>query len=467
MTQSGQWIEGAQARSPKPRSSTHLSTISFLIRYPIFLLVFGPPVFRASGKFAGVDTSQAHFDLWSVIQVGWLSAIALRAIIRMCFVERVILSRRIGSVLKYPLFLGLVFVATIVYSPGRIISAEFSILYFLTLICVVEFLVDARQHPPDWMQFIFVFRRILLVLLGVVILWLPIQPGAVMGYVEGAGIRLSGGAIGPVGLIGPMVAIIAAFSFLNSLERRSKAATLFLIGVATTLVTQSRGVEIAFLLSLAILGFGWAKTGKRTAYLFLAGSMAAMLLVGLASAEIGPDRIWSRFNRGQDTADILTASGRTEMWASVIDYTLANPQGMGYIAGVRKFRGGRYAMNLHANLNMVGGSDNSYFDVLAGGGWLALGFYLMLLIKTAALGWHYARKTLVRLPPRDVATRQALRCGLLLFFFCLVEQMEGGDFVMPLRHAFYIQNVLIAVILGMSANMLLASRPRFTGFAER
>jgi len=213
------------------------------------------------------------------------------------------------------------------YSPGRAISAEFSILYFLTLICVVEFLVDARQHPPDWLQVIFVLRRIMLVLLGLVLLCLFISPAMVMTLTEGVGIRLSGSQVAPMGNVGAFIAIISAFTFLYSLERRSWSVICFLIGVAATIVTQARGAEIALLLCLAILGFGWAKTGKRIAYLFVAGSMVAVMFACLAVAIIGPDRIWNKFNRGQETEDMLTLSGRTEVWADVIDSSLSHPKG--------------------------------------------------------------------------------------------------------------------------------------------
>ena len=464
MSQSAQWINGTNAEATSERPIRRLSTLEFLLRYPVFLLAFGPPVFRQRSTFDGVDTSQSHFDFWSIIQVGWLFAIALRAVYRLGSAERFILPLPVRSVLKYSAFLGLVFTVSIAYSPGRAISAEFSILYFLTLICVVEFLVDARQHPPDWLQVIFVLRRIMLVLLGLVLLCLFISPAMVMNLVEDVGVRLGGGPVAPLGAAGPMIAIISAFSFIYALERRSRSVICFLIGVAVTLVTQARGAEITLFLCLAILGLRWAKTGKRVAYFVVAGSTVVVMLACLAAAIIGPDRIWDKFNRGQETADILTLSGRTEVWADVIDSSLSHPQGMGYIAGVRKFRGGRYKMNLHANLNGVGGSDNSYFDVLSGGGWLALGCYLMFIAKTVVLGLRSAAKPLVRPSPREVASRHALRCALLLLLFCLVTAMEGADYVVPLRHVFYIQNIVIAVILGISTNLRLASRPRYALF---
>ena len=83
MSQSAQWINGTNAEATSERPIRRLSTLEFLLRYPVFLLAFGPPILRQRSTFAGVDTSQSHFDFWSIIQVGWLFAIALRAVYRL------------------------------------------------------------------------------------------------------------------------------------------------------------------------------------------------------------------------------------------------------------------------------------------------------------------------------------------------------------------------------------------------
>jgi hypothetical protein len=54
----------------------------------------------------------------------------------------------------------------------------------------------------------------------------------------------------------------------------------------------------------------------------------------------------------------------------------------------------------------------------------------------------------------------ATHCALLLLAFCLVDGMENSDFVLPLRQEFYMQNILIAIILGISVRMIIAARQR-------
>jgi hypothetical protein len=42
--------------------------------------------------------------------------------------------------------------------------------------------------------------------------------------------------------------------------------------------------------------------------------------------------------------------------------------------------------------------------------------------------------------------------------------MEGSNFVIPLREEFYIQNIIIVIILGASASVIIAFRSRETSF---
>jgi hypothetical protein len=458
MTRSAHWVQDSEIGFPASKLRGRLSSLKFFLRYPIFLLAFGPPQFKAS--VVGVDTSQAHFGFWNVLQVGWLLAIAMRAFFRLVSARSILIPRQIQSVLKYTFFLGMLFAVSITYSPGVTVSAAFCVAYFLNLICVVEFLVDVYWNPPDWMQCIFQMRLIALALFGLVLVCLLLEPAFVMTVTPDTGVRLMGGSIGTMPAICPIIAIISAYCFLYKLESRVRSAVFFLASVIALAVTQVRGAEISLLLVLAVLGIGWAKTSTRSAYIVISAFMVSIILAGVTLGAIGGGRIWKTFNRGQDLTDIVTASGRTLYWEDLIQYSLGHPQGMGYIAGIRHAHLGRYAMVLHADLTGVGGTDNSYMEVLADAGWLALALYLTLLVKTIILGLRFTKKAHLLADDPDQNTRHALRCCLLLFMFFLIEGMEGSDFVIPLRQEFYFQFTIIAVILGASTSMLLASRPR-------
>lgn len=462
MTLSAPSIEISESGLPAERKARRLPFLSFLLRYPVFLLAFGPPIFRPRSTFLGTDTSQAHFDIWSFVQVGWLFAIAIRAMIRLGFAEQFVIPKQIRSVLKYPFFLGLLFTVSVTYSSGRAVSAEFSVLYFLTFICAVEFLVDAHQNPPDWFQFIFKLRLILIVVLGLVLLCLLFEPELVVSNVEGAGIRLVGGEIGELSIIGPAVAIISGYCFLYSLEPSAQSALLFMVGVTATAVTESRGAGIGLFLTLVVLVFQWRTRNGRASYILVSGCIAFILLAGAFVGTIGPDQLWNKFNRGLGSENFLTASGRTIYWRDVIVYTVSHPQGMGYIAGIRRQHFGKYAANLHSDLTNIGGTDNSYMQTLSDAGWLSLGVYLVYVAKVFSFGRRFAKRNIRSM---DADTRRiwhALRCALLLFLYCLIGQIESSNYVLPLRQEFYVQFVIIVLILGASSDLMFRERSRLS-----
>jgi hypothetical protein len=459
MKQVSQLVNTNEHGIPEARSPRRLSFLEFLLRYPIFLLAFGPPIFRPMDKYTGFDTSQAHFDAWSVFQVGWLLLIAFRAILRLSATRSVLLPKQTGSILKYALFLGLTFLASVAYSPGRIISAEYSIIYFLTLICVLEFLVDAYRNPPDWMQCLFYLRLISLLLCAVILLCILIKPSLVL-----AGFRVLGGSVVKMDLICPVIAIISAYSFLHALESRVRSVLFFLVGLAGTLLSQSRGAEIPLLIVLAIICIGLAKTSKRSAYLFISGFMAFILLVGAIVGTVGAGRIWLVFNRG-NTESFVEGSGRVDSAKVVIQYCMTHPLGMGYVTGLRSIEKLIPDQSSHMISNM-GGADNSYMEVLADSGWLGLALYLLIIGETVALGWHFAKKHSLETLAPDREVHHAIRCALLLLFYCLVNGMDSSEYVLPLRAGFYVQNIILAIILGASASMLIASRTRYAFSAK-
>ncbi len=435
-------------------SSQRLSWPRFFLRYPIFLLAFGPPLFRAADKYAGVDTSKAHFDIWTILQLGLIGLVSSRALLRLANSRIIRLTAPVRSVVKYWLFLGLMFVVSIAYSPGRAVSFAYSVIYFLILTSITEFLVDTYRTPPDWMQCLFALRLVSLLLFLAVLVTLPISPGMVL-----EGFRLLGGSVASVPLIAPVIAIVSAYSFLHSLEPRLQAALLTLLGIAGTAVTQWRGAEIGLIVIFLILGLVWARESLRSAYKLVGASVALSLVVILVLLTVGAGRVWNRFNRGGDFQNIVTISGRTELWSEVIAYCSVHPQGMGYIAGIRSSRissGG--STSFHSSLTHMGGTDNSYFEVLADAGWIALLLYLVILFKIIALGMRFALEHSRRRPRSELIHRRPIQCALLIFGFCLIDGMDSSIFATPLTQAYYFQHIAMAVILGTASSIILARR---------
>jgi hypothetical protein len=445
------------------RSHRRVSFLKFLLQYPVFLLAFGPPIFRPN---EGIDATKGNVDFWAFFQVGWIVLIAVRALLRLLSAREILVPKPIRSILRLFFILGLLFMSSVAYSPSRSVSAAYTALYFLAVICVVEFVIDAYRNPPDWMQCLMHFRLICFLLFILVLSTLLFKPIVVMVMIPGIGIRLGGGTVAPVTVICPMIAIISGYAFLFSLESKARSTFFFLVGLAGTLIAQSRGSELALLASLALVGFIWAGTGKRSSYLFLATSIATVLLSGAVLAVVGGGRIWNLFNRGQDIGGIESASGRTDIWKFIIHYCMAHPLGMGYVAGFRVIFREYFALGLQFDVKHIGNAHNTFLNVLAGAGWPALAIYLFLLVKSIAIGWRYARKRALFSTASEDNARHALRCTLVLLVFCLAGGMDSADFSVPLRASFYLQNIIIAMILGISARMIAASRTQYVTSSE-
>src|ERR1039458_7526330 len=114
MNQSTRWIDNDESVIPEAQPSRRLSSLKFFMRYPIFLLMFGPPIFRSS---AGIDATKGNVDIWAFIQVGWLSLFAIRAILRLVAARSIFLPKSIRSILRLAFILGLLYLASVAYSP--------------------------------------------------------------------------------------------------------------------------------------------------------------------------------------------------------------------------------------------------------------------------------------------------------------------------------------------------------------
>jgi hypothetical protein len=431
-----------------------LTFFKFLQRYPIFILAFGPPLFRSSA----VDVTRGILDVWSFFQVGLLAAVTFRAIRRLVAPQIIFIPRQVRPIFGLAFVLGLLFLASSIYSPSRLTTVAYSILYFSTMICVLEFVVDVYRHPLDWIQCLLFFRSIGLLLVALAVLVFPFKPSLIVSYSEQIGMRIGGGLIAPFPLIFPIGAIISAYAFLYSLEPRGRSLFYFLLCLAGTLMTRARGGEISLLLPLVILGFGWSKTSKRSAYLFVSGIMASALLTSLTFVTIGVGRIWSLFNKGQSAEGIKSASGRTDMWHFVIQYCMAHPQGMGYVAGFREHFKQYYVLGMQLDPTHIGNAHNVLMQLLADAGWLALAVYLIMFAKIVFLAWRNTSRKGLASTTSNIGACHAIRCSLLLLICCFIGGLDAADFDVPMRQPFYWQNIIIAIILGASATLAPAMR---------
>jgi O-antigen ligase len=447
----------------KAQQPRHLSALMFFKKYPIFLLAFGPPLFR---PLKGIDITRGELDIWSYLQVGLIVLVSIPAILRLLYAESITIPAQVRSILRLAFFLGFLFLLSTIYTTSRFTTVSYSICYLLTLLCMVDFIAQANHTPPNWMQCIYQLRFVSFILLLVAIMALFIDPMFVMSVTQNEEIRFSGSNVAPVSVICPIIVIISVHSFLYRLESKVKSVLCFLVGMAGTLLSQSRGSELALVFALAIIGLFWAKAKRQTAYIFISGSLLFICLSGFLVGSIGAGRIWSIFNRGQDVRGIESASGRIEIWTYVIQYCITHPWGMGYIAGFRTLFRNYYSLWLTVDVTHIGGAHNSFIQVLADAGWLALAVYLIMIVKVIAIGWRAAKVSSSASMEFVSTFSHMMACAMALLFFCLVNGMTTTDFIVPLRASFYFQNIIIAIILCAFAKMIYASRRKYIASVE-
>lgn len=437
------------------RQHERISALEFFKIYPIFLLAFGPPVFRLPGS---VDITRGQVDIWGFFQVGLLVLVAIPVILRLVAADSISIPIQIRSILRLAFFLGLLFILSTVYTTDRLTTIAYSICYFLTLICMVEFIVRVYRNPPNWIQCMYQLRLIALILLVLVFMTLLFNSSLVLNSEIDTGFRFSGGGVAPMPIICPIITIISAHALLHNLESRVRSVFFLFIGLTGTLITRSRGSEIALLFALAFIVMFWARLSRRTMYVFISGFILFILLSGVFVGFIGTERIWNIFNRGEERGGIQSASGRTYIWSFVIHYCISHPFGMGYVAGFRTIFRDYYSLGLPLVVSRIGNAHNAFIQVLADAGWLALIIYLIMIARIVAVAWRSAKVPSSKTLEYGCAPNHVMACALALLVFCIVGGTTGADYVVPMRASFYFQNIIIAIILGAFARALIAAR---------
>jgi O-antigen ligase len=175
---------------------------------------------------------------------------------------------------------------------------------------------------------------------------------------------------------------------------------------------------------------------------------------------MGIEHIWQLVNRGESAEGIASASGRTDIWKFVIHYCMGHPLGMGYIAGFRILFRSYFSLGSSLKTSHIGNTHNAFMEVLAGAGWPALALYLLIMAMIVFRGMRSVIKPAFSSITFDSAAYHANRCTLALLVCCFAGGMSDADFAVPMRVAFYLQNIIIAIILGISGRMIAVYRSR-------
>lgn len=207
------------------------------------------------------------------------------------------------------------------------------------------------------------------------------------GLIPGFQLRYSGLAAGP-NAMGPLAVLALVCLWCSPFSRRQVQVCSWVIAIATLFMTQSRTSWIAALLCFLTLlfiqhkgrlkGFGLGRQYKLISQTALLGLMLLVLLVMIALISGAFDARVSRFFESRVGSDLLTLTGRTEIWAVALQEWRRSPVfGYGPLMwdAYHRFQIG-YAAAFHAH--------NQFLNVLAVSGvvgLLSFLVYLVVLIK--------------------------------------------------------------------------------------
>jgi O-antigen ligase len=184
--------------------------------------------------------------------------------------------------------------------------------------------------------------------------------------------------------IGAMFALIGvSYLMINEIGRRRQNAIICLIfGVTIMLLGHARTSNIAFFLVLAFIILSSGKIKNKWIFVFFVFAFFSLALLMNELMEV----VYAYLRRGQTQDELLSLTGRTYMWQMAIKDFLKEPWiGYGYYSASKEI----------SSRIITGGSniDNTYLNVLIGGG-VILAFPLILsAIHTLISLWKTKKKT--------------------------------------------------------------------------
>lgn len=267
---------------------------------------------------------------------------------------------------------------------------------YLTTVALIAAIVETVSRQTREFKVLFDWTWLLMGLM-LVSVWIGVISNPEEAILRGVGLldvqiqgifpRVSANGVGDLG------ASIGIVSFVRLLytkgEFRRFYSFIFVIGVVTLVVSQSRSPLTGFFLAISIILF----LEKRNSALAL-GIVTVPLIVLLAPLA---DSFTSFFLRGQSKELFLSLSGRVYWWGFALPFLRENP-----FLGYGAYSAGRFlvAKEFGSTLSSL---HNTWMEVLIGTGFVGM----ILLLVTVLKAWMILLKPPhKKREPEDVLARQ-------------------------------------------------------------
>lgn len=398
----------------------------------------GPPLLRTASRSV-TASEEMSIDGWLFLQIGLPVGIAAYTFLflhqnRRAFQET-LATRRSRRMLRLWIWLAVMLFISAFWSPNLMLSLIYAGLFSAGVVMFVFTQVALRRLTFEQIARMYcnLLATVNIALLFLVCTLFAIAPQAVSAEVSGS-VRLLGGTVGSVPLVGFNLIVAGAFCLL--LTQPKRGALLILLGAMCLIFARTRSaylgalVLIVFIISIAVRRSS-GRPIKLAALISLAG------LIGLFFVD--PEEIYSILLRSTSLSDLSAfTSGRSDIVGWSIAKIAERPMGYGYISGFRDmFTSLPDDEFLGLIPSRIGNAHNSYLEIAFGAG--ILGFASIVWIMAQTL-WMAFRQSL-RAPHKSVMS---------LFFATFASyalfMLTASDFVIPARMAFAHLIILCAVI---------------------
>jgi O-antigen ligase len=175
-----------------------------------------------------------------------------------------------------------------------------------------------------------------------------------------------------VGELGAILGIVAINRFMFVKDKRFYFI-IFLIGMVTMILAQSRSPIIGFVVAVSVMLFAARRIGPFVFTIML--MFMVLIFTGIA------DSFWDYFLRGQGREQFSTLSGRTYGWTLGWELFKIHP-----LQGFGAYAGGRFAVLTEVGNNMSTGQWssilNTWLETLIGVGLIGMVFLSLAFLRT-------------------------------------------------------------------------------------
>lgn len=426
-------------------SSSSKLGLRSVFQYPVLLLLLGPPVIRVELREVSASASGA-FDVWVLLQVAIYAYLGVRSAWYLHRTRQRRQVRGFWSFVKLSLALSMLLLISSAYSPEPKLTFAYGIFFLCGQLTVFHFVAQASREDVPLLALMAKARTIAIVLaclVGVVALASIRAAGGV--YIPEAGLRILGGSVAPMPVLGQVIFAVSFYFMLFKLEPFRKSLFCLSVGIAVLAIAQTRSTYITVALAFAYVLCMWMKTSKSARLQFFAIVFLLPVLVVAGVAALGGERVYHVLTRGQSEEGMKTASGRTYVNDFVLHTVAESPLGIGYVAGFRSRFMALRDSSAPLDPSRIGNTHNMYFELLAGAGWLAFAAFIALLAMIA-------RHCLQKRAPDFVQTANwhVRNLAWILFLSMLILGLFSSDFVLPARACFGYFWFVIGMIMSVS-----------------